>query len=72
MVDITELKGLWGRFPCILHKSNPWKTGSTIVYKNTPSSTSKIACYKQKKTETCSEPLSEKGYEVVFHVYHTT
>ena len=38
-----------GSFPCILHKSNPWKTGTTKVYKNTPSSTSNNACYKQKK-----------------------
>ena len=38
-----------GSFPCILHKSNPWKTGNTKVYKNTPSSTSNNACYKQKK-----------------------
>ena len=36
-----------------------------------PPSTSNNASYKPKKPENCSEPLSERGYEVVFHVYHT-
>ena len=36
MLGTTELKWLWGHFPCISHKSNPWKTGTAKVCKNIP------------------------------------
>ena len=36
LLGTTERKRLCGPFPCISHKSNPWKTGTTKVYKNTP------------------------------------
>ena len=36
-----------------------------------PPSTSNTASRKPKNPESCSEPLSENDYGVVFHVYHT-
>ena len=36
LVSITELKGLWGSFPCTSHKSMPWKTVTTKVYQYAP------------------------------------
>ena len=48
----------------------PLENGDYESVPKRPPSTSNNASYKQKKSENCSEPLSERGYAVVFHLYH--
>ena len=49
----------------------PLENGDYESVLKRPLSTSNITRYKPKKHEFCSEPLSRRGSEEVFHVYHT-